>query len=121
MNLGSSIFLKNDEYHLINTLKPAYEITINKQGTDFCGLKLTWNHDKYFVDTSMPKYFIKTLEKLNHEPPATPQHAPHKWFLITYGKQPHNIEEVDESLPFQKKTQRTHKEWYGLFYTMPAL
>ena len=45
----------------------------------------------------MPKYVLKALEKLNHEPPPNPQHAPHKWVPITYGKQPHNMEEIDTS------------------------
>ena len=37
---------ESDANHLINALKTAYEITINQEGTDFCGLRLHWNYDK---------------------------------------------------------------------------
>ena len=85
-DFGIKYFSELDAQHLIKALQAAYEITINKEGNDFCGLKLNWNYDNGFVDVSMPKYVNKALEKLNHAPPPIPQHAPHKWVPITYGK-----------------------------------
>ena len=58
-DFGIKYFSKSDGEHLINALQTAYKITINKEGTDFCGLKLNWNYDKGFVDISMPKYVKK--------------------------------------------------------------
>ena len=82
---GIKYFFPRDADHLIMSLQSAYAITINKKGTNFCGLKLDWNHTKEYVDISMPKYAHKALENPNHIPPSTPQNAPHKRVLITYG------------------------------------
>ena len=76
----------NDLEHLLSALKTFYEITVNKQGTSFCGLTLDWNYQEGYVDVSMPGYIAKKLKKFQHPIPAKPQYAPHKWIKPAYGK-----------------------------------
>ena len=40
----------------------------------------------------MPDYVRKALINLGHTPPGTPQHAPHRWVPITYGKKIQNAQ-----------------------------
>ena len=54
-----------DAIHLINALKEAYNITVDYQGTEYCGLQLKWNYSKGYVDVTMPSFAFKTLDKLN--------------------------------------------------------
>ena len=68
-----------DLQHLIGALKAHYEITIDMEGRNFCGLQLEWNYDAGYVDISMPTYVQKKLNKFRHTPPTRPQYAPHKW------------------------------------------
>ena len=49
------------------------------------GIKLDWNYEKKFVDTSMPDYIPKALNKFQHPKPSTPQHAPATVAPIKYG------------------------------------
>ena len=67
----------------------------------------------------MARYVKKALEKLNHTSPKTPQHTPHKWAPITYGRQPHNIEEVDDSPILSKEDTINIQKSVGtfLYYT----
>ena len=55
----------------------------------------------------MPTYVRKALEKLNHTTPSLPQHVPYKGVPITYGKQPHNTQEPDNT-PFLSKEDTRH-------------
>ena len=83
--------------HLINSLKAAYNITTDITGTNFCGLHLTWNYSKKYVDISMPNYVYKALQKLNHEKPTKPTHAPHRWVPKIFGNKIHIASEEDTS------------------------
>ena len=96
-DFGIKYFTKEDSENLINALKEAYEITIDRDGTNFCGLHLQWNYKEGYVDVSMPKYVQKVLDKLNHPAPKVPQNSPHKWVPITYNKQPHMAQEEDNT------------------------
>ena len=58
-DFGIKYFTNKDANHLINALKQAYEITLDKEGNKFCGLKLEWNYAQGHVDVSMPKYVQK--------------------------------------------------------------
>ena len=80
-DFGVKCFSETDANHLINALKKAYDITIDRSGTRFCGLHLTWDYKNRHVDVQMPQYVSNTLEKLQHKPPKKPQHAPHKWVV----------------------------------------
>ena len=44
--------------HLINALQENYQISINWEGKNYCGLKLGWNYTEGYIDLSMPKYIL---------------------------------------------------------------
>ena len=76
----------DDLLHLQQTLKTYYDISVDKDGRNYCGLTLTWNYQQGYVDISMPHYVTKALKKFNHPHPLRPQHAPHKWTQPAYGQ-----------------------------------
>ena len=88
----------------MTALRSAYEITVDTTGKNFCGLKLHWNYAQGFVDISMPDYVSKALIKLGRIPSTTPQHSPHHWVPITYGKKIQNapVEDTSPLLPEMK-------------------
>ena len=87
-DFGIKYFSEQDATHLIEALKDAYEITIDKKGENFCGLSLEWNYQEEYVDVCMNNYVKKILDKLQHKAPKTPQYATHKWVPITYNRKP---------------------------------
>ena len=70
----------------MNTLQENYDISINEEGRNYCGLNIDWNYQQGYVDISMPNYVYKALKKLAHPVPLRPQHAPHRWAQTAYGK-----------------------------------
>ena len=66
-------------------MRDAYEITIDRTGSKFCGYDIEWNYAARHVDMSMPRYVTKALSKLQHLPPQRQQYAPHKWIARQYG------------------------------------
>ena len=77
---------KKDLDHLITALTTYYEITIDMDGRNFCGLTLEWDYKNECVDISMPGYVATKLKKFQHPTPSKPQYAPHKWLKPAYGK-----------------------------------
>ena len=75
-----------DLEHLIKTLKQYYDITIDSEGKNFCGLTLDWKYNEGHVDVSMPSYVAKKLKTYQHPIPSKPQYAPHKWNKPAYGR-----------------------------------
>jgi Reverse transcriptase (RNA-dependent DNA polymerase). len=74
-----------DVHHLIAALKDKYNISIDWEGSLYCGLHLKWDYTAGYVDVSMPQYIATALKKFNHPPPQRPQHAPAKWTRPTFG------------------------------------
>ena len=85
-DFGIKYNTEQDLNHLLNALKTYYEITVDKEGKNFCGLTLDWNYKEGFVDISMPGYIPTKLKKYQHPTPQKPQYAPHKWLKPVYGK-----------------------------------
>ena len=71
--------------HLIHVLKQHYEMKIDWNGEQYCGLHLTWDYENRTVDISMPGYIERVLQRFEHAIPSTPQHAPHAWQKPQYG------------------------------------
>ena len=95
-------FNEEEAAHLINALKNACDITIDRGGTRFCSLYLKWNYTQQFVDISMPNYILKMLEKLQHNSPTRPQHAPHKWVERQYGSHSQAVHPEDDVPPLSE-------------------
>ena len=106
---------KQDLDHLIDALKQHYEITIDMEGKNFCGLTLEWHYNSEYVDISMPGYVAKKLKKFNHPIPSKPQYAPHKWLKPAYGKRLQYAPPPDKSNPLNDKETKQIQSICGSF------
>ena len=61
-NFGVKYDSMEDLNHLIKALKENYEITVDMEGRQFCGLQLDWNYKAGYVDISMPGYVQKKIK-----------------------------------------------------------
>jgi hypothetical protein len=91
-DFGIKYIGKENALHLINCLKQEYPLTIDWEGSIFCGIHLKWDYTKRTVDLSMPNYVAKALKRFNHPPPSSPQHSPHPWNAPQYGSGPQLIQ-----------------------------
>ena len=77
---------KENAEHLAATLETAgYKITKDWEGTQFCGINLTWDYDNGTVDLDMPGYIEKALQRFQHPVPVNSQDSPHAWTQPNYG------------------------------------
>ena len=60
-DFGVQYFSEQDAQHLISALQNKYKITIDKKGTNFCGLNLHWNYTHGYVGISMKDYVKKNI------------------------------------------------------------
>ena len=74
------------------------------KGELYCGITLTWNYAKGYVDISMPNYVNKKLVEYSHKRPKRAQHCPYAQPPVRYGK--------DSNLTIQEETSppATEKE-----------
>ena len=114
-NFGIKYNSEQDLQHLIATLKKYYDISIDKNGTNYCGLTLQWNYKNGYVDISMPGYVPKVLDQFNHPPPIRPQYAPHKWTRPNYGQKIQYAHPEDDATKLDKKGQRKIQAIVGKF------
>ncbi len=91
--------------HLINTLKTRYKITVDWEGSNFCGIHLNWNYQQGEVTLSMPNYVNKALQCFNHQLPTRPQHSPHPYTTPNYGAKVQYAQPLQKTdlTPTQKK------------------
>jgi hypothetical protein len=71
--------------HLKDALKEHYTVTMDWDGSLFCGINIDWNYPAGTVNLNMPKYIPKALLKFQHPTPDSPQHQPYKHAPIQYG------------------------------------
>ena len=65
-DFGIKYYNDEDVNHLLSSLKDHYDITIDWNGNNYCGLKVDWNYQKQYVDISMPGYIAKVLRRFQH-------------------------------------------------------
>ena len=68
-DFGIKYFCKEDAEHWFNKIKKHYEILVDWNGTNYCGLKFNWNYDEGYVNVSMPGYVSCALACFNHTKP----------------------------------------------------
>ena len=71
--------------HLIQVLQQLHTISIDWNGTFFCGLTIAWDYKNRTCDIYMSKYLKEALDKSQQHIPQRPQDAPHSWNSPTYG------------------------------------
>jgi len=95
---------KADVEHLIATLEScSYQVSLDWDGTRYCGLTLEWDYIARTCDVSMPGYIARALQRFQHPMPAIPEHSPHPWQRPIYGAktqyaaQPDSADSLDAS------------------------
>ena len=101
--------------HLIDTLRQHFEISIDKDGRNYCGLTFTWHYKQGYVDVSMPKYMMKALAKFAHPKPHRAQYSPHRWNKPTYGQRVQYVTPDKLGTPLDMKGQRRVQSIVGTF------
>ena len=114
-DFGVKYLSEDDANHLINTLKKYYPISLDKKGTNYCGLTLHWNYREGYVDVDMPDYVTKKLNQYQHPHPNKPQYAPHQWTRPAYGKATQYAPEPDKTELLDSKGQRLIQSIVGTF------
>jgi hypothetical protein len=94
-DFGIKYFDKNDVHHLLQNLGTHYKYTIDWKGDHYCGFNINWNYEAGYVDISIQHYIKKLLERLNHQTPPKPIHAPHEWQVPVYGKHRQYVKDPD--------------------------
>jgi hypothetical protein len=100
-----------DEYlnHLFAALwTETYEIVEDWRGNLYCGICLTWNYNKRYVDIAMPAYVTKQLLRYEHPHPTKPQHCPYNPNPIKYGQDNKATDPIDTSPKLNKANKTTH-------------
>ena len=60
-DFGIKYFNMPDLEHVLDALRQSYTISVDKSGSQYCGLAIKWNYDENYVDISMPGYIQKAL------------------------------------------------------------
>ena len=106
---------EEDAQHLLDSLTPHYQITVDKEGTRFIGLTLEWDYKNQEVHVSMPGYVEKALTRFNHPKPKKPQHQPHPHQPIVYGAKTQTATPEDDSPKLNKEQKKYVQEVTGVF------
>jgi hypothetical protein len=77
---------KADADHLIAALTSCnYQVSLDWEGSRYCGLSLEWDYLARTCDVSMPGYIARALQRFQHPTPPHPEHSPHEWQRPNYG------------------------------------
>ena len=76
---------KENADHLIRVLQKHYKLSIDWEGSLYCGITLKWNYKERYLDISMPGYVEKMLKRFKHKKPDKPVHSPYKAQPKKYG------------------------------------
>ena len=83
--------------HLINALTTNYEVSTDWNGSLYCGIKLDWNYNERYLDTSMAGYVKKQLIRYKHVKTSKPQNTPLQPAPKKYGSASQEPPPPDES------------------------
>ncbi len=78
-------------------------------------MNIGWDYMGQAVHVSMLDYVPKALTRFQHTPPRIPRHQPHPHVKPTYGAKAQYTEDVDTSLPLDKKGKKYIHEVIGTF------
>ena len=102
--------------HLIATLKKHYDITIDRSGSLFCGIRLDWDYLKRTVRCSMPGYVQRARTRFSQFPLRRgKQHSPHKWNKPQYGKFVQYAEAIEANVKLTPAQKLLCQEIVGTF------
>jgi hypothetical protein len=93
----------------------SYDIVEDQAGDLYCGIDLTWNYERGYVDLSMPKYVMKQLTHYAHPAPVKPQHCPFSPNPITYSKGHQATTPADDSPLLNDPSKKQIQQVVGRF------
>jgi Reverse transcriptase (RNA-dependent DNA polymerase). len=99
-NFGIKYCSDTDLQHLLAALQDKYAITVDQEGTRYCGMMLQWCYQDGYIDVGIPGYIKEALHQLQHPHPTKPVHAPHQeWWIIQYGQMAQKSRDDEPSTP----------------------
>ena len=90
---------KQEADDFLNLLRKWYTIKVDWDAKLYCGITTEWDYHNRKVTLSMPGYIESFLREINHRHPPKPQHAPHPYLPIQYGREAQLTEHQDTSEP----------------------
>ena len=122
-DFGIKYVNRADVEHLKNALtannpetgKPMFEVSVDEEGSRYCGLFMDWDYEGGKVHVSIPGYVESALIRFQHPKPIKPQHQPHPSAPIKYGAKAQYAEPEDNSPLLSKDDKRFVQEVTGTF------
>ena len=79
----------NHGQHLIDTLRQYYTISVDETGSLYAGMRLKWDYPNKTVESDMPGYIDKGLQKLKHPKPTRKVNNPVSYTHLTLPTTPY--------------------------------
>jgi hypothetical protein len=93
----------------------TYKIVEDWKGNLYCGISLTWNYDKTYVDIAMPAHVAKQLLWYEHPHPKKLQHCPYNPNPIKYGQDNQATDPIDTSPKLNEANKKCIQQIIGGF------
>ena len=101
--------------HLLMALRKHYEVSLDEEGSLYCGITLEWDYKNRTLDISMPGYVEKQLIKYKHDSPKRPQHNLWEPRPIKYGAAAQETDPKDTSPPLDDMGVKFIQQMLGSF------
>jgi hypothetical protein len=97
------------------TGKPMFDISVDTEGSRFCGLIMDWDYKNREVHVSIPGYVGNALKRFKHATPKKPQDQPYPHNPKQYGQKQQFSEPEDKSPLLGKEDKKFIQEVTGTF------
>ena len=101
--------------HLLHAIRKDYTVEVDEKGGLYCGIELSWNYKKGYVDIAMPGYVKKQLMRYAHRPPPRRRYTPYDPAPVIMGKAAQNLPPPDESELLNEKEKKRVQQVVGSF------
>jgi hypothetical protein len=93
----------------------TYKFFEDWKGNLYCGISLTWNYDRRYVNIAMPAYVAKQLLRYEHPHLTKPQHCPYNPNPNKYGQDNQATDLIDTSPKLNEANKRCIQQIVGSF------
>ena len=112
-DLGIKILNETDLQHLIATIQEKWEVKVDRSGTKYNGLRLTWNYKEHTLMTDIPNYVTEQLTKLGLTN-IKERHTPAAYQPPPYGKEQWTPDPL-ASIPATPEEKKIIEQIQGIF------
>jgi hypothetical protein len=99
----------------------TYKVVKDWKGDLYCGISLTWNYNKQYVDIAMPAYIAKQLLWYEHPHPTKPQHCPYNPNPIKYGQDNQATDPINTSFKLDEANKNASNKLKEVSSTVHVL